>query len=860
MPTERRRATFRRVARSHAAADNPRELFRDLPRDTDVRFLWGHQDRILERYEAHAGSKDIALELPTGTGKTLIGLLIAEWRRSARGERALYLCPTRQLAHQVGTLADRYGIDAKVCLPPGYDGLARWHNGDATAISTYSALFNYNPRFTAQAVILDDAHAAENYVADHWTVTIDRQDMADEYGEVARLLGPAVDHRTAALMLGGEPGGMDRSAVELVPLPRWWPLSDGLRELLDECVEDTDEWYAWTDYVRDGLAACCVLVSAQEIVIRPLVPTTRNHVEFAGATQRLYMSATLGDGGELERIFGVRAITRLPVPDEWERRSTGRRLFLLPAASLRPNELDSLVVDAVQGAGRALVLTPTRDRVKARVSQLAQAGIATVVAGDIEETLDPFVSRPSAALVLANRYDGIDLPGVDCRLLVLAGLPVAVNALERFLYQRLAATGLPGERMRTRLTQGVGRCSRAEDDWCAVLVASREGYDFCARGEIRQLLHAELQGELGFGLDQSHDRKASDFLDMLGVLLDHDEEWQDAEAEIRQLRDAATKGIDPAAQQLERAVAHEVDFTYAMWDGDFPRTVERAVAAADELGGQDAAAYRAWWLYQAGAAAWLAHHTFRMAGMLSRHARCFGARRRPGAPSGGSPSWRTASSARTPNSTRQLTTCARLSGPKARCGRSASTGKALGEGSASCAAGWPALPPHRGRKGSLSSACCWASTRATPRARALAGLCVIASERLAFVWEAKTEEATDGEVGARTAQQANGHIAWLREHHDLADGATIVSLLVSDRQRLAAGVEVHAGELRIVNLDDVRSVAGDAMTALRRARSRGQEGDDVGLRATLVEELARLDLLPTQLAARLGAWRLTDLT
>ncbi|MGH2988461.1 MAG: helicase C-terminal domain-containing protein [Solirubrobacterales bacterium] len=89
--------------------------------------------------------------------------------------------------------------------------------------------------------------------------------------------------------------------------------------------------------------------------------------------------------------------------------------------------------------------------------------------------------------MLANRYDGIDLPGEACRLLVLDGLPVAVNHLERFLYQRLAATGLLGERMRTRLTQGVGRATRGEGDWCAVLVSSREAYDLlqCPRPAAR---------------------------------------------------------------------------------------------------------------------------------------------------------------------------------------------------------------------------------------------------------------------------------------------------------------------------------------------------------------------------------------
>jgi Rad3-related DNA helicase len=42
---------------------------------------------MLEGYEGQIDAADLALELPTGTGKTLIGLLIAEWRR--RGSRLM---------------------------------------------------------------------------------------------------------------------------------------------------------------------------------------------------------------------------------------------------------------------------------------------------------------------------------------------------------------------------------------------------------------------------------------------------------------------------------------------------------------------------------------------------------------------------------------------------------------------------------------------------------------------------------------------------------------------------------------------------------------------------------------------------
>ena len=92
--------------------DDPESLFRDLRKKT-VPGLLSHQADLLRSYLAvHTKHPDIALQLPTGSGKTLVGLLIAEWRRRKYGERVVYLCPTRQLVNQVAEQANgKYGID-----------------------------------------------------------------------------------------------------------------------------------------------------------------------------------------------------------------------------------------------------------------------------------------------------------------------------------------------------------------------------------------------------------------------------------------------------------------------------------------------------------------------------------------------------------------------------------------------------------------------------------------------------------------------------------------------------------------------------------------------------------------------------
>jgi superfamily II DNA or RNA helicase len=47
----------------------------------------------MQKYVAEAQSAaDVALQLPTGSGKTLVGLLIGEWLRRKNREPVVFLC------------------------------------------------------------------------------------------------------------------------------------------------------------------------------------------------------------------------------------------------------------------------------------------------------------------------------------------------------------------------------------------------------------------------------------------------------------------------------------------------------------------------------------------------------------------------------------------------------------------------------------------------------------------------------------------------------------------------------------------------------------------------------------------------
>jgi len=90
-------------------------------------------------------------------------------------------------------------------------------------------------------------------------------------------------------------------------------------------------------------------------------------------------------------------------------------------------------------------------------------------AENIANTMDQFVDRTDVILGLAGRYDGLDLPDEQCRLLLLSESPGAINPLERHLSNHWKMGPVLRKRERTRLIQGMGRCTRNATDFAIIV-------------------------------------------------------------------------------------------------------------------------------------------------------------------------------------------------------------------------------------------------------------------------------------------------------------------------------------------------------------------------------------------------------
>lgn len=348
--------------------------------------------------------------LPTGSGKTLVGLLISDWRRRTLGHRVVYACPTKQLARQVLEKAMAQGIPAVLLIGShrGWDqlDLARYTRGAAIAVTTYSAIFNLNSRLAdAQTLVFDDAHAAEGFVAEAWALNVERD--VDEYEQLFDALGDAVEPSFVARMVAPAGHAADASEVRLIPIGAVTRHVEDIDRVL--AGKEGDASYRFK-MLRANLSSCLFYVSRLEFYIRPMIPPTFEHQPFTDPTQRLYLSATLGDAGELERALGRTDIKRVHVPTAWDRSGSGRRFFVFPELAVPPteatvgdektedeNEPDAgLIDDLLNLSKKRLVLTPDNESATQIANLLNVPASERYTAKDSDTGIQPS-STPTSA-------------------------------------------------------------------------------------------------------------------------------------------------------------------------------------------------------------------------------------------------------------------------------------------------------------------------------------------------------------------------------------------------------------------------------------------------------------------------------
>lgn len=583
------RINFKHLNQRASASANkitdPRDLFNALPEKVaGLDYLRGPQDQVLAAWNDRRDEQDLVIKMNTGGGKTLVGLLIARSWLNEGIRPVAYLVPDGFLLEQVVEEAGRVGIaTTKDSKAPEY------HQGRAVLVGTFAKLFNglsvfgvggnvsKPPSHSLGGVIIDDAHACIAQ-ADH----VFR--LRIEYGSEAYsdLLDLFADD-----LRGQSPNGLldlkarRRSAIQEVPFWAWQDKQDRVLSILHPISESEVLKWGWP-LVVDSLPLCTAVVTSDAFEIYPPCHPTEMLLGFSQARRRVYLTATLADDSVLIRHFGAapESVSRPISPSSAG--DIGDRMILVPqqlVPSATNEEVRDLVLDLAEKQN-VVVIVPSRGRAEWWRAYAAQV----LDRENIDQGIEQLRNNPKLGLtVLINRYDGIDLPNNACHVLVLDGLPEALNGRERLEQARLVgSTRLLGRQVQ-RLEQGMGRATRSNEDYAVVLLLGARLAERLNAPEARDYFSPATRAQLDLALEIANEIEADSLDDLHEIMeqcLERDKDWVAySKAALAQVR-YDTSGITDIASDERKAfdAAQRRDYAAAA------RAQQKAVnALGDEI-------------------------------------------------------------------------------------------------------------------------------------------------------------------------------------------------------------------------------------------------------------------------------------
>ena len=468
--------------REHKAKSNPihpRKIFNALPKPLGINDLYASQAEVLDTWFSRREDKDIVVKLHTGGGKTLVAMLIAQSVMNELNEPVLYLAPTNQLVKQVLTQSHEYGVSA---LPytRGEPLSNKFLNGESVLVGAYQTLFNGHSKFGVSgsirqvvkvgAIILDDAHVALSSVREAFTLIISAQDHKDVYSDLVGRFRPAFEEVGQNGVFEDITKGKERGVVE-VPSWAWDQKIPEVQRYLSKQVDEINP-FVWP-FLRDSLAVCHCLFSQTDITITPIFPMVNLLPTFQDCPRRIYMSATIADDSEIVRTFDAspEAVGK-PITSE-SLAGIGERMILVPAlmnfgdTRIKPM-LEAIANKLAKQERGVLILTPSK-KAATTWTNVAQYPESTQAVSDRVVAMQAEADEFFGPLVLANRYDGIDLGGNACRCLIMDDLPQGTTNYDVFRMKVLADSAV-NSLLAQRFEQGIGRGTRGGSDYCVVLL------------------------------------------------------------------------------------------------------------------------------------------------------------------------------------------------------------------------------------------------------------------------------------------------------------------------------------------------------------------------------------------------------
>ncbi|QDV66272.1 DEAD/DEAH box helicase [Crateriforma conspicua] len=496
-----------RKASKKEKSPDPLEIFRRLPKPPGINDLYNSQAEVLKSWFTNRNRKDTVLKLHTGGGKTLVGLLMAQSSLDELGEPVLYLAPTVQLVNQTLDKAKLMGI-AAVPYRNGQDLDENFVNANSIMVATYNALFNGQSKFRLRerghyqqvgAVILDDAHVAFSVIRDAFTLEVKKKNDKDRYQSLTGLFRKSFSDCDRLGIFDDVVGGREYAVLEIP----YWAWDEQIGSVREQLKTDAEEHPFHWPLLRNELHLCHGLISRDAFTVTPIVPLIRTFPTFSDAPRRIFMSATIANDGDIVRTFDAD-------PNEIKSPLTSRslagvseRMILIPDLMKFKSDRESIAELAkwTSKQRKGSVILVSSDKAAENWSDDSTVATGSAEVGKLVDELQN--GSHFGPAVFANRYDGIDLPGDSCRLLVLQNLPKGTSNYELFRAAALAGGASLVQMLAQRIEQGIGRGARGSGDHCVVIMSGPDLAGWLAKNANFMMLTSATRAQIEMGVQIS---------------------------------------------------------------------------------------------------------------------------------------------------------------------------------------------------------------------------------------------------------------------------------------------------------------------------------------------------------------------
>jgi len=503
---------------------NPRDLFSALPhKESKYQYPRDVQSQVWKQWYEKRNDNNIVIKMNTGSGKTVVGLIMLKSSLNENKGPAVYIVPDNFLVEQVLNEAKSLGIRVTTDISS-----TAFTRGKEIFVCNIHKLVNGMSVFGVGerkieigTILIDDAHACIDSVESQYTIKISNTNII--YKKLLDIFLPSIKEQSEV-----KAKELEVSQPNTIALVPFWSWKNHLSEVTNILLENRDcnDLRFSLSLLKEHLTCCRCVISEKEIEVTPHNIPIERIASFEYAKRKIFMTATLVDDSILATHFnlGQEAISNVITPDTAG--DIGDRMILIPQ-EVNPEITDDNLKEIYKALAEkvnVIIIVPSFYRAKywEDVSDL-------VINNDnINEEIEKLKVTHIGLVILVNRYDGIDLPKDACRVLVIDNLPDSRRLIDQITESQLMGSSKVLNQKIQKIEQGMGRGVRSNDDYCVIFLMGKSLIQHLSSSEaIAKFSQAtKAQFELSESLsEQLKDDSLQKIKEVVNYSLERDEGW-----------------------------------------------------------------------------------------------------------------------------------------------------------------------------------------------------------------------------------------------------------------------------------------------------------------------------------------------